>query len=99
MSQPYRTQPGTHRTVDTASIVGTASTSTATHIQHQVALAWHDSTCPDGEGCPSRDQHATTDVLVASGAVERFLLRLHAVLEVQDQGYGNNEAIPNYYLG
>jgi hypothetical protein len=81
---------------------------TGTRVDHrQVALAWHDSTCPQAEDCHSRDLHAATDVLVGSGIVERFLSRLDAVLDAAEPGPEDNGddldlialAAPDYYLG
>ena len=42
----------------------------------QIALAWHDVTCPEAGGCQSRRQHAQASPVVNGGVLERFLERL-----------------------
>jgi hypothetical protein len=42
-----------------------------------VALAWHDTTCPEGPDCRSRNIHAITEPNIATtGILQQFLERL-----------------------
>lgn len=47
-----------------------------------VALAWHDVTCPQAEGCPDRGLHAA-DSIVASTILPRFLVRLEELTPIE----------------
>lgn len=51
------------------------------HLQtspEQIALAWHDVTCPEGPECRDRALHAHGAPLVHTGVLERFVELLRA---------------------
>lgn len=51
------------------------------HTGEEIALAWHDATCPESQDCPDRRTHSRRQVMVHSGVVHRFLERLGVATE------------------
>ena len=44
--------------------------------QLEVALAWHDLTCPEAEECRSRHVHAISNTLANTGLLGQFFDRM-----------------------
>jgi hypothetical protein len=55
------------------------------HSDEEIALAWHDVTCPERQNCRDRHLHSRGHPLVTSGIVRGFLDRL-AVTEEAGNG-------------
>lgn len=55
-----------------------------------VALAWHDTVCPEAGRCGSRELHARSIPLYTTGVLHQFLDNLHThALDPDDENVGH----------